>query len=412
MTCSSCNSSTTTLCTNCSSCSSCCTCGTCNTVACPSGTSVCIDVAEFCTTTTTVELESCNVHTCNITNDIALTLTEFKKMFYADGHEFSLAEPPQCSDTLDSVVESAWGKYVSPAYKALADFSSNYTNTIDISANDPIDYTYTRSDKFKDWIYVTDVSDNVSGWIPKSFVTTATPQPRVVNFNKLGGKDGDPSGVDLGYRFVDNSLPLSSKPPAFYAQKTILANMKTDMGCSSSCWSLCSRAAVFDELFNLAFVPTDFTDSCLHLRCGRSWKDLINAIDDQTYIYDLSGGENSVIFYWLPGDPSANRIPENLFSSLGSNIIAIGNADVSANYNGVTWTYTPSIWEVQTNVSYIIKLLIAQTFTLSGPVEMGDTISLNVRLKIFNENCSIYPNIVNIDYSVSVDRPLSDYCTC
>jgi len=383
-------------------------------------------VAEFYTTTTTIELESCNVHTINIINSIPLTLTEFKKMFFAEGNHFSLAEPPQCPDTPDSVVESAWGKYITPAYKAVADFSNNYSNTVDINQNDLIDYTYTRSDKFKDWIYVLDVSDNVYGWIPKSFVTTVTPTPRIVDFNKLGGKDGDPSGVDMAYRFLD---PSSAPFITFYAQKTVLSNMTTDIGCQQSSWSLCSRASIFDELFNLAFVPTHFTNSCLHLQCGRSWKDIINALDDQTYVYDLSGGNNNIIFYWLPGDPSSNRFAENIFSAsnlsvagfLASNSINIisPGGNPSAAWNTTVWDYTVGgisgspAWELQTNVLYSVVLdTSAVTLTLNGPINVGDMISLLIRIKIFNENCSIFPNIINIDYHVSVDKPLDSYCAC
>ena len=241
----------------------------------------------------------------------------------------------------------------------------------------------------------------------------------------MGGRDGDPSGVDMAYRFLD---PSSAPFITFYAQKTVLANMTTDIGCQQSCWSLCSRASIFDELFNLAFVPTHFTNSCLHLQCGRSWKDIINALDDQTYVYDLSGGNsnNSVIFYWLPGDPSSNRFPENVFSELnlsgtnflvnnGISILAPGgtpNASWSA--GGSNWTYsTTTPWEFQTNTLYSILLdASSTTLTLNGPIGVGDIISLLIRIKIFNENCSICPNIINIDYHVSVDKPLDSYCTC
>ena len=425
MPCSSCGSSYNTLCSTCSSCSTCCSC-TYHNVTCHSDTAACVDVAEFCTTTTPLELESCNAHTINIINNIPLTLTEFKKMFFADGNHFSLAPPPQCADTPDSIVESAWGKYIAPAYKAVADFSNNYSNTIDISQNSLIDYTYTRSDKFKDWIYVLDVSDNIYGWIPKSYVTPVIPTPRIVNFNKLGGKDNDPSGVDMSYRLLD---PSSAPFVTFYAQKKILANMITDIGCHQSSWSLCSRASVFDELFNLAFVPTNFTNSCLHFTCGRSWKDIINALDDQTYVYDLSGGNNNIIFYWLPGDPSSNRFAENIFSAsnlsvagfLASNSINIisPGGNPSAAWNTTVWDYTVGgisgspAWELQTNVLYSVVLdTSAVTLTLNGPINVGDMISLLIRIKIFNENCSIFPNIINIDYHVSVDKPLDSYCAC
>ena len=216
----------------------------------------------------------------------------------------------------------------------------------------------------------------------------------------------------MAYRFSD---PSSAPFVTFYAQKDILANITNDIGFAQCRWSLCSRAGVFDDLFNLSIVSTDHSNSCFKLRCGRSWKEIVNALDDQTYVYNLTSGINHVIFYWLPADPSTNRIPEYLFSDLSNNITSIttsaGGSPNAINSNG-TWTYTPELWEVQTDTLYILDMAAADTLTLTGPIEKGDKINLRMVFKVFNENICICPNILNIDYVATLDKSLSSYCSC
>ena len=67
-----------------------------------------------------------------------------------------------------------------------------------------------------------------------------------MNYNKLGGRDFDPSGVFLGYKFSD----ISNVMQTFYAQKEIMSNMEMDICTSRKKWTLCSRSSVFDQLYN------------------------------------------------------------------------------------------------------------------------------------------------------------------
>ena len=384
------------------------------TITCPSGTLACVDVAEFCTSTTTVDIDPCCGHTINITNKTRITLSQFKKMFFADGEYLSVAEPPCCTDDIDSIIESPWGIYDGPSHTCLADFSSTYSGTIEVPQNANLTYYYTRSDRYRDWIYVlTDTSGGT--WIPKSFLQPNT-NTAIMNYNRLGGRDFDPSGAFLGYMFSD----ISNVMQTFYAQKTIMSNMELDICTSRKKWTLCSRSSVFDQLYNLAFASTDFNNSCLKLCCGRSWTELIDALREYSHFSYLLTGNNIISFDYLPTDPSSNRFPENLFSILGANITRIQNYPITvpptydASYNGTIWTYNSTNlgnnqWEVLTNTNYQITVSINTPFFFNLIVP-GTDITLYINVKICNAHCNILSNKIRIAYVCRVDKSLYNYC--
>jgi len=67
----------------------------------------------------------------------------------------------------------------------------------------------------------------------------------------------------------------------FYPQIDIMNNIEQDMCSSRENWTLCSRSQVWDSLFNLAFAPERFNYLCLNVCCGRSWKEVVDAILDE-----------------------------------------------------------------------------------------------------------------------------------
>jgi hypothetical protein len=379
---------------------------------CPSGTLACVDVAEFFTTTSNVEVDSCHGHTINITNKTKITLSQFKQMFFADGEHFSVAEPPCCTDDINSIIESPWGIYDGPSHTCLADFSSTYAGTIDVSQNANLTYYYTRSDKYRDWVYV--LTDTSGGsWIPKSFLQP-NPNTAIMNYNKLGGRDFDPSGVFMGYMFSD----ISNVMQTFYAQKTIISNMERDIGTGKSCWSLCSRSSIFDQLYNLSFASTD--NSCLKLSCGRTWEELINALREYSHYSYLLTGNNIITFDYMPADPSSNRFPENIFSILGDDIKRIQNYPITipptydASHISATWTYNGGVgpnneWELQTNTTYLLDISQNTPFFLNF-IAPGSDITLYINIKIYNDHCNILPNTIRIAYVCRVDKHLDNYC--
>jgi hypothetical protein len=296
----------------------------------------------------------------------------------------------------------------------LADFSSTYAGTIDIPQNSNLTYYYTRSDRYRDWIYaMTDTSGGT--WIPKSFLQTNT-NTAIMNYNRLGGRDFDPSGVFLGYMFSD----ISNVMQTFYAQKTIMSNMENDICTSKKNWTLCSRSSIFDQLYNLAFASTDFNNSCLKICCGRSWTELIDALREYSHFSYLLAGNNIISFDYLPADPSSNRFPENLFSILGTNITRIQNYPITvpptydASYISGNWTYQSTNggtnqWEVLVNTSYQVTVTFNTPFFFNLIVP-GTDITLYINVKICNSHCNILSNKIRIAYVCRVDKSLNNYC--
>jgi hypothetical protein len=154
----------------------------------------------------------------------------------------------------------------------------------------------------------------------------------------------------------------------------------------------------------------------MKLQCGRSWKEVVDTIKSHTQTWYLNPSTiNSLMFHHLPGDPSSNRFPENIFSTLGSNItrvVSFPTPTYDASYNGVDWYYNTIIpWEIQYGQEYRINVGAPQLFT-HNQIDINDTIALYINVYVYNDNCCVKPNIIKIHYICSVDQPIDNYCAC
>ena len=154
-----------------------------------------------------------DTHVINIAVKRALSVTEFKQMFYARGDDdFCIANGYECPDNPDSILASVWGKRMD---------------------NNPYN-----------------------------------PHSRVINFNRLGGRPNKPNGVDMAYGYA---MDLQR---TFFAQFEIMGNWERDLCVKRQEWSLCSRQKIEDQLYGLAFVPETSDDLCLKVLCARQWSEV------------------------------------------------------------------------------------------------------------------------------------------
>ena len=95
---------------------------------------------------------------------------------------------------------------------------------------------------------------------------------RVMNYNKLGGRPDDPSGVDLAYGYA------TDLQRNFYAQFEVMGNLERDLCVQRDCWTLCSRMSIEDQLYGLAFVAETCDDTCMSVTCSRKWSEVEDAL--------------------------------------------------------------------------------------------------------------------------------------
>ena len=154
------------------------------------------DVAELCVKLSqqpTPEEE--NIHVINIATKKALTITEFKQMFYARGDdEFCIANIYEHPNNAESILASVWGK---------------------------------RTD-----------SNNCN------------PCSEILNYNKLGGRNNNPPTTFLAYVYEND------RQRTFYAQEEVMGNIERDICEGRGNWSMCSRAGIFDSLYNPAILKS------------------------------------------------------------------------------------------------------------------------------------------------------------
>ena len=176
------------------------------------------DVAELCVKLSqqpTPEEE--NIHVINIATKKALTITEFKQMFYARGDdEFCIANIYEHPNNAESILASVWGK---------------------------------RTDSNK-----------------------CNPCSEILNYNKLGGRPNKPERVSMAYGYT---VDLQRN---FYAQFEVMGNWERDLCTKRENWTLCSRTIVEDQLYNLAFVPEKSDHPCLEICCARRWQEVEDAL--------------------------------------------------------------------------------------------------------------------------------------
>ena len=439
----------------------------CFTAMCPSGVAWAIDVAQFSTPT-----ECCDDylgHTINIHNRAFLTLTQFQQMFYSDHKNLSTANPPQCDNSF-CLIASPW---VCPSGNTHIADSTNVTgnnayyysgelpatvfgpssSSILIPTGDGVQWCPNRTDHNQSgntphWVHIYQIptaeADYVGwggryGWVPTNLLTLDSKRS-YYNYNCLGGKDNPPYFF-LGYL---NDVSNNGIYEPFQAQKTIMDNMVKDLDASLNCWDLCTRASIYDQLFNLCFANEHSLNNCLELKCGRSWKEVIDAFPPtQTFNlqYSTAGVVNTILFSHVPNN---GRTAAEIFAgngivgpeAQGVWISRIQHAtedypNASRNFSGPWWSpwtyeqYPPTQnsvinepWDIQPNTPYRITLIATTNNVNSATpvtwnynvVNVGDFVSMNVNAKIHNNHCKVNTNTIKINYICKVDQELSDYC--
>ena len=109
---------------------------------------------------------------------------------------------------------------------------------------------------------------------PPSYGRQVTPynDSRVMNYNKLGGRPNDPSGVDLAYGYA------TDLQRNFYAQFEVMGNLERDLCVKRDDWTLCSRLNIEDQLYGLSFVAETSEDVCMKVTCSRKWSEVEDAL--------------------------------------------------------------------------------------------------------------------------------------
>ena len=390
-------------------------------------------------------------------------------MFYSDHKNLSTANPPQCDNSF-CLIASPWvcpsgnthlsnvvGDIFTPAVTPTGYWSHNNPQTVFgpsstsilIPDDSGVQWCPNRTDlkrARKPWVHVYQIPtaepDYVGwggryGWVPTNLLTL-DPNRSYYNYNCLGGKDNPPYFF-LGYL---NDVSNNGIYEPFQAQKTIMDNMVKDLDASLNCWDLCTRASIYDQLFNLCFANEHSLNNCLELKCGRNWKEVIDAFPPtQTFNlqYSTAGTVNTIMFSHVPNN---GRTAAEFFA--GNGIVGPEAQEVwisqiqhatepypnaYRNFSGPWWDpwtyeqYPPTQnsvinepWDIQPNTPYRITLETTVAST-SGSitwnynvVNVGDFVSMNVNAKIHNDHCKVNTNTIKINYICKVDQELSDYC--
>ena len=173
------------------------------------------DIAELYLKMSSPAMEDEDAHIVNIVTKQAMDIGQFKTMFYSRGDEyFSLANCYNNPKSAVNIENSVWGI---PA--------------------------------------VTDPSNLF-----------------LYNYNKLGGRNNNPPASFLAYAYEND------RQRTFYAQEEVMGNMERDVCEGRNNWSMCSRAGIFDNLYNLCFSREKFASPCLNVSCARTWDEVQDAL--------------------------------------------------------------------------------------------------------------------------------------
>ena len=197
------------------------------------------DVAELAAVLESAVAEEGDHHLVIISTNKVLSTTQFKQMFYSRGDDFfQIANCYACPDSKDSVYSSVWG--------------------IDASAGS------THNDLEE-----------------TGYITVSSTGPRYCyNFNKLGGRQDDPSGVAWAYSYVHDASRN------FYAQHEVMGYLEKDTCVKRDFWTACSRMSIEDQLYGLAFASETDQDLCMKVTCARRWSEVEDALAESC----LTGG--------------------------------------------------------------------------------------------------------------------------
>ena len=184
-----------------------------------------VDVAELYLKMASPTMEDENAHVVNIVTKQALTIGQFKSMFYARGDEyFSIANCYTNPKSAVNINNSVWG------IPAITDPSNLF----------------------------------------------------LYNYNKLGGRNNNPPASFLAYVYEND------RQRTFLAQEEVMGNIERDICEGRKNWSFCSRAGIFDNLYNLCFVREKFSSPCLKTSCGRTWDEVEDALAEYCVCKNIS----------------------------------------------------------------------------------------------------------------------------
>jgi hypothetical protein len=304
------------------------------------------DVAELLAELTPAVKVEPEHHLINVAAKRALTATEFKQMFYARGDDhFELANVYECHNIASNILASVWGKRletqavgtlrtnvvkmstastllgfepgISPPYY----FSTITLNTI-IFFTSFSGITWTNVDVNIPYYVVSvssgagsnttmEISDTIGGTaIPMAVTgtpgtaTTGTIQwgdsqalpyntSRVINYNRLGGRPDDPSGVDMAYGYA------TDLQRTFFAQFEVMGNLEKDLCVKRDDWTLCSRINIEDQLYGLAFVAEDCDDICMKVSCARKWSEVEDALAESCLAENNTIGYDDIVDLYI-----------------------------------------------------------------------------------------------------------------
>ena len=271
----------------------------------PCESKVSVDIGQLCDKLDKASVQE-EAHIIKITNRVPISVSQFKEMFYATGNgQFSVSNPYPCvSPTW--IKSSVWGVGTQNSVILTWQNGSNDGDgawEIGTLVTDPatcsIGYTTNAGppDGKDDeemainiiWgTFITNntvqyISANGTLWTTQGADTVIDADGNAVspsadiwyNFNRLGGRNNNPGLIQMAYVY-ENDVTRT-----FYPQIDIMNNIEQDMCSSRENWTLCSRSQVWDSLFNLAFAPERFNYLCLNVCCGRSWREVVDAILDE-----------------------------------------------------------------------------------------------------------------------------------
>jgi hypothetical protein len=116
---------------------------------------------------------------------------------------------------------------------------------------------------------------------------------RVINYNRLGGRPDDPSGVDMAYGYA------TDLQRTFFAQFEVMGNLEKDLCVKRDCWTLCSRMSIEDQLYGLAFVAEDCDDVCMRVSCARKWSEVEDALAESCLAENNTIGYGDIVDLYI-----------------------------------------------------------------------------------------------------------------
>ena len=145
------------------------------------------------------------------------------------------------------------------------------------------------------WLINDPVQVDTPGYGPAVQGVTNVPynSSRVINYNRLGGRPDDPSGVDMAYGYA------TDLQRTFFAQFEVMGNLEKDLCVKRDCWTLCSRINIEDQLYGLAFVAEDCDDVCMKVSCARKWSEVEDALAESCLAENNTIGYNDIVDLYI-----------------------------------------------------------------------------------------------------------------